>query len=260
MTEIAQFLPRDKQDTPGVLGVSRDYRLRWMDFDRYERILPFAIMDIFQDVALHQSEEMGIGYEDMMAHRVFWAIIRQKIEIVRQPGHYQMVTARTWPHSLSRFSFMRDNSLRDADGNLLAKCSAEYVLMNIDTRKFVKVTDILHNDYVFDDARAFEGKLRKLPDFEPDEAGMHTIVPSYSDVDKNGHVNNALYARYVMDALAPDEALSLRTFQIDYRHEVLEGVPLTMCTRWEGTTARVKGVRQDGEIAFACVLEFEAAQ
>ena len=258
MSELALFLPRDKQDTPGVPGLSRDYRLRWMDFDRYEHIQPFAVMDIFQDVALHQSEEMGIGYEDMMEHRVFWAIIRQKIEIVRQPGHYQMVTARTWPHSLSRFSFMRDNSMRDEEGNLLAKCSAEYVLMNIDTRKFVKVTDVLHREYAFDDARAFEGKLRKLPDFEADEAGMRTVVPSYSDVDKNGHANNALYARYVMDALAPDESLSLRTFQIDYRHEVLEDDPLTLYTHWDGATAKVKGVRSDGETAFACVCTFDA--
>ena len=257
MSEIALSLPRDKQDPPGVLGLSRDYRLRWMDFDRHERIQPFAIMDIFQDVALHQSEDMGIGYEAMMEHRVFWAIIRQKIEIVRQPGHYQMVTARTWPHSLMRFSFMRDNSLRDEEGTLLAKCSAEYVLMNIDTRKFVKVTDVLHGEYSFDEARAFEGKLRKLPGFDMEGAGTHTVVPGYSDVDKNGHVNNALYARYAMDALAPDESLSLRTFQIDYRHEVLEGAPLTMRTRWDGTTAQLIGMGPDGETAFACVCTFD---
>ena len=259
MSEIALVLPRDKQDTPGVVGLSRDYRLRWMDFDRYGRIQPLAIFDIFQDVALYQSEAMGIGYEAMMAHRVFWAIIRQKVEIVRQPDHYQVVTARTWPHSLSRFSFTRDNSLRDEAGNLLAKASAEYVLMDIDTRKFVKATDILHDDYVFDDARAFEGKLRKLPDFDADEGGISVITPSYSDMDKNGHVNNAMYARFVMDALAPEEAKELRSFQIDYRHEVLAGAPLAMHTHWEGCNAQVKGVREDGEIAFACMLEFAEA-
>ena len=257
MSEIALVLPRNQQDTPGVLGLSRDYRLRWMDFDQYERILPFTIFDIFQDVALYQSEEMGIGYEDMMAHRVFWAVIRQKMEIVRQPDHYQVVTARTWPHSLTRFSFMRDNSMRDEGGNLLVKASAEYVLMNIDTRKFVKVTDILHNDYSFDDARAFEGKLRKLPDFEADEDGIGTAIPGFSDMDKNGHVNNAMYARYVMDALDPGADLALRTFQIDYRREVVEGVPLTMHTHWDGSTAQAKGVYEDGEIAFACKLEFD---
>ena len=257
MSEIALVLPRDKQDTPGVLGVSRDYRLRWMDFDRNERIQPFAILDIFQDVALYQSEDMGIGYEDMMAHRVFWAVIRQKIEIIRQPDHYQVATARTWPHSLSRFSFMRDNSLRDEAGNLLAKGSAEYVLMNIDTRKFVKVTDILHEDYAFDDVRAFDGKLRKLPDFEADEGGVRTVVPSFCDVDKNGHVNNAMYARYAMDALNPGADLALRTFQIDYRREVVEGVPLAVHTHWEGTRAQAKGVYEGGEIAFACTLEFD---
>ena len=256
MSELALKLPREQQDTPGVIGVSLDYRLRWLDFDRYGRLQPSAVMDIFQDVALVQSEDMGIGYEDMLEHRVFWAVIRSKLEIVAQPENYQVARARTWPHSLSRFSFSRDNSLRDEEGNLLAKASAEYVLMNIDTRKFVKVTDVLQGEYAFDDARAFGEKLRKLPDFEADPDGVSVFTPGFADIDKNGHVNNALYARFAMNAVAPREDEALKTFQIDYRHELVADEPLEMHVRREGSTARVKGVRMDGEIAFTSVLEF----
>ena len=54
-----------------ALGMDRDYRLRWMDFDQYGRLQPFALLDMCQDVATLQAEEMGIGHDEMLARGVF---------------------------------------------------------------------------------------------------------------------------------------------------------------------------------------------
>ena len=129
MSELPLVLPRDQQDVPGVPALSLDYRLRWMDFDRYGRIKPFAVLDLFQDVATLQADNQGIGYEDMLAKGVFWVVIRSKFEIVRQPERHSTVTVRTWPHSPSRFSFLRDFSMRDEEGALLIKATSEWVFM-----------------------------------------------------------------------------------------------------------------------------------
>ena len=134
-----------------AIAMELDYRLRWMDFDRYGRIQPFAVLDIFQDLATVQAEDMGIGRDDMMAKGVFWAVVRSKFEIVKPPSHYQVVTARTWPHTMSSFSFMRDFSIRDEAGDLLIKASSEWVLMDIESRKFVKVTDHYTGSEDFDE-------------------------------------------------------------------------------------------------------------
>ena len=44
-----------------TIAMERDYRLLWMHFDRYGRMQPAAILEIFQDLAIAHAEELGIG-------------------------------------------------------------------------------------------------------------------------------------------------------------------------------------------------------
>lgn len=239
------------------LGMELDYRLRWMDFDQHGRVQPVALLDIFQDVATVQAEDMGIGRSGMLEKGVFWAVVRSKFEIVKPPSHFQVVTVRTWPHTPTRFSFLRDFMMCDASGDLLVKAATEWVLMDIASRKFVSVKDYYDGPEDFDEARAFDRKPRKIADFAEGNRPVHTVVPSYSDIDLNGHVNNARYANYVIDALNPGEQGAVKTFQLDYRHEVLPGVPLAMHTLVEEGRVLSKGVNPAGETAFACAIELQ---
>lgn len=241
-----------------ALGLELDYRLRWMDFDQHGRIQPAPLLDIFQDVATVQANDMGIGRDEMTKHGVFWAVVRSKLEIVRAPSHFQVVTVRTWPHTPTRFSFLRDFSMRDAEGELLVKATSEWVLMDIETRKFVSILDYIRGYDDLDEARAFERKPRKVPHFEEGNQPVYTIVPSFSDIDLNGHVNNAMYANYVVDALNLGADGAMKTFQIDYRHEVLPGVPLAVHTLVEEGRILSQGVNPDGQIAFASLIELDS--
>lgn len=238
-----------------ALGMELDYRLRWMDFDRYGRMQPASVLDIFQDLATIQAEDMGIGRDDMMAKGVFWAVVRSKFEIVKAPSHYQVVTARTWPHTPTRFSFMRDFSLRDEEGDLLVKATSEWVLMDVESRKFASVKDYYAGSTDFSEERAFEKRPRKIRAFDEGNRPTCTIVPRFSDLDLNGHVNNARYANYVVNALKPTGEGSIKTFQIDYRHEVLAESPLEMHTLVEDDQVLSKGINEDGDVAFACAID-----
>ena len=237
------------------MSMELDYRLRWMDFDRHGRFQPTAALDIFQDVATIQAESMGIGRDAMVSRGVFWAVVRSKLEIVKTPSHFQVVTARTWPHTPTRFSFLRDFTMRDQAGDLLAKATTEWVLMDIESRKFASVKDYYDGPADFDEARAFERKPRKIADFEEGNRPAITVVPRYADIDINGHVNNARYANFAIDALNPDERHAVRTLQLDYRHEALANVPLVVHTLVEDGRVLSKGVNEDGIIAFASLIE-----
>ena len=116
------------------LSKELDYRLRYLDFDRYGRIQPTAVLDLLQDVATVHAEEIGIGRDAMVARGVFWAVVRLKYEIVRDPEYFSVVRVRTWPHTLTNFSFLRDFSICGENGELLIKASSEWVLMDVETR------------------------------------------------------------------------------------------------------------------------------
>ncbi|MBO4364803.1 MAG: hypothetical protein J5804_00740 [Eggerthellaceae bacterium] len=240
-----------------ALSMQLDYRLRWMDVDRYGRIKPSAVLDILQDVATLQANSMGIGNADMQAKGVFWVVVRLKYEVVRQPHRLQVVTARTWPHTPSRMSFLRDFAVFDEEGELLIKASSEWVVLDIETRSFVRMTDIYDGPEDFCEDRAFERKPRKIASFEGNLKRSCTLLPQYCDMDQNGHVNNARYADLAMNALNPGPEGEIVSFQIDFRHEVLPDTLLDMQVLVEDGIARIKGVRDDGDIAFACEMTFE---
>lgn len=242
------------------LGMELDYRLRLLDFDRYGRIQPVSVLDVFQDLATIQAADMGIGREDMMAKGVFWAVVRSKFEIVKPSRPYHVVHARTWPHTPTRFSFLRDFSMQDENGDLLVKATSEWVLMDVRERKFVSVKDYYDGPFDFYEDRSFDRKPRKVADFEEGNLPVHVITPRFSDIDVNGHVNNARYASYVVDALDLGEGDAIKTFQIDYRHEVLPDVPLSIHAFANDGQVLSKGVNAQGQIAFACAAELVTAQ
>ena len=238
-----------------ALQMQRDYRLRWMDFDRYGRLQPAAVLDLFQDMAVLHAEELGIGRDAMLERNVVWVVVRTKMEIVRQPSHFQVVTVRTWPHSLSKFSFIRDFALCDEDGELLAKASQEWVLMDVTTRKFASAKDSYTGPTDFCEERMFPKKARKAPSFDEGNRPVVQVVPGYTDIDVNGHVNNAMYADYIVNAYSPGEDDCIKTLQIDYRYEVLPNEPLALHTLVEGNQVLVKALDGAGTVAFAAVLE-----
>lgn len=239
-----------------ALEMTLDYRMRWMDFDRYGRVQPWALLDLFQDMATAHAVELGIGGEDMMSRGVFWAVVRSKFEVVSEPHHHQRVVVRTWPHSLSRFSFIRDFTMADESGDTLVKATTEWVLMDIETRKFVSAKDYYAGPTDFSEDRSFPKKPRKVSGFDEGNRAEAIIVPAYCDIDVNGHVNNAMYARYVVNALDPGEVGAVKTFQIDYRQEARLGSPLRVQTLVEDGRVLTKGIREDGETSFASEIVY----
>lgn len=239
-----------------VIDMKRDYRLLWMNFDRFGRMQPAALLEIFQDLAIAHAEELGIGRSAMLEKGVVWVVIRTKLEVLQEPKYNTVVTARTWPHSLSKFSFIRDFTIHDQEGNELVKATQEWVLMDFKTRKFASAKDAYSGPCDFDEARAFAQKPRKISDFEIEGEPALVVVPSYTDIDVNGHVNNAVYPNYVMNALNPGPEGSMRTFQVDYRHEVLPGVPVSMYVHEEDGLVRVKALSPENVVLFASALEY----
>lgn len=240
-----------------TLEMSLDYRLRWLDFDRYGHMRPESILDVFQDAATLQAEDMGIGRADMLAKGVFWAVVRLKYIVVHEPERFQIVTVRTWPHTLSSFSFLRDFQMLDEAGKLLVKARTEWVVMDSESRKFARVKNLYTGPTDFSTDRALDEKLRKVPDFEAGNRPVRSVVPAYTDIDANGHVNNARYTNFIVDALDPEPGKAIKSLQIDYRHEALPNTPLDVHTLVENERVLSKGVREDGNVSFACAIELE---
>lgn len=243
-------------DTELTVDLTTTVPLRITDFGRYGRLKPSAVLCLFQEAATKQAEVMDIGRDAMEQRGVFWAVVRTYYEIIEQPRIYSDVQVRTWPHTPSRFSFLRDYTISSLDGELLVRGTSEWVLMSMETRSFVALSEVYEApDYLLTE-RNFDKKPRKLRDFDAEVLEPFVVIPPYTSIDVNGHVNNTVYADYPFDAINPDARHSIRSFQIDYRHEVCAGKPLSIYTMIEDGAILTKGMSDAGEIMFSARTGF----
>lgn len=234
----------------------KNYDLRTSDFDCFGNILPGAVLDIFQDIAGRHSQTLKVSTDDLKSKSLIWVLVKVKFEISGKPRMHQQVRVKTWPLPPSRVTLRREYLISDEEGNVLIRGASEWALVHSQRRRIMPATGIYNiseGDFCTDDA--IEGKLTKIQNFTPEDAGF-TIIPRFCDIDVNGHVNNTKYANFVMDALSPEKG-EISSFQIDYHREVLKGCDLKVHTDRKQKEVTALGKNKEGEIMFSCYLSFK---
>ena len=227
-----------------------EYTLRTNDFDCRRKLMPSAVLDLFQNAAGRHAYELGVGFDAMLQKDVLWVIVRVRFQILRTPPLYSRVKITTWPLPPTRASCRRDYVIEDEGGQTVVKGTSEWVFMHSTERKLLPATDIYPLDE-FCDTLALEDKTSKLRDFEP-EGQPFDLTAGFCDLDMNGHVNNTKYANFVLDAVPLREDEEIEFFQLDYRKEVRAGEKLSLLSRRNEGEIVAKGLGEDGGVRFAC--------
>lgn len=234
----------------------KEYYLRASDFDKYNRIKPSAVLELFQDAAGQHALEIGVGFDALIERSYLWAITRIKFKIILNPRSYQKVIIKTWPLAPNRLSYRREYCIESESGEKLIVGSSKWVIMHSEKRRLIADPNVYPFTDGFHTELMFEDKLSKVHDFEVTDL-PRVVNAGFSELDVNNHVNNTKYANFIMDAISPSESDELETFQIDYRKEVLEGTSLQIHYAREGNETLAKGINDNNDIMFACKLIFK---
>ena len=229
----------------------KKYILRANDFDKFDRIMPSAILDLFQDAAGRHAEEIGVGLEDMFRRSYLWVIVRIKFKILSAPKRYQEVTVKTWPLPPDKLHYRREYCMENEAGERLVVGSSEWVVVHSEKRRFVSDPDLYSFKEGFCEERMFPEKLGRIKDFEA-VGEPRKINPGFCELDINNHVNNTKYANYVLAAINPEKDDEIEEFQIEYRKEVMEGEELNIYHLKDGNEILAKGESCDGSLMFSC--------
>ncbi|MEF2655596.1 MAG: thioesterase [Eggerthellaceae bacterium] len=242
-----------------TIAYEQTYQLRTGDFDRYARLQPAAVLDVFQDAAGVNAESVpGMNWKELSEAGLFWAITRIKYEVLETPQIHEQITARTWPLAPNRMGFQREYTIKGLDGRPLVNATSEWVMIDRETRAFASARDFYQDRGIFDFSTEtlFDKKIRKIRNFDWQEQEPALVVtPSFTDIDINGHVNNSRYTNFVMNALDLKEDEAIHTFQIDYRHEIHQGIKIALYTHREENTITVLGIDPEETCMFAAKIE-----
>ena len=228
------------------------YELRAADFDCHDRIHPASILSLFQDVAGIHANELGIGFDALMASKTIWVLTKVCYRMVGTPRRYERVRVRTWPLRPGRVNFRREYCIETMDGHVLVQGTSEWVVVHSEKRRVLPAADVYPSDDYCTDT-CFPGRLAKVPLFDVEGEGRE-VVPGFTQLDINGHINNTCYADFVMDALSPAADTAVTGLQIDYHRELMAGQRFTLHLHREGEVLLACG-SAEGERMFSCRLQ-----
>ena len=190
--------------------------------DISRRLKPASFMDLAQEAATLHANILGFGYDDLIVSGNAWIISRMRVVFVDTPKWREDVTLATWHKGLNRLFFLRDFLMTDNDGNVKVKATTSWLVLNLDTRRLVRDPKLL------DEGKTCTENVIETPadkvvmrkDAEVKLVMEHEAA--YSDLDMNGHVNNAMYMQWAMNAVNYEISSErpVKEFTINFNHEI----------------------------------------
>ena len=204
---------------------TQNFTIPCYDTDASWRLKPTSFMNLAQEAAGLHAVHLGFGYDDLIVNNPAWILSRVHIEFLDTPKWRENITLTTWHKGLNRLFYLRDFILTDGNGKERVKATTSWLVLNLETRRLVRDPQLMEEGTVnLENAIETPADKVQLPkDVEPVLAFEHVV--GYSDVDMNGHANNAMYMQWAMDAVDYDiaSARPVRELTINFNHETKAG-------------------------------------
>ena len=205
----------------------QQFRIEDIHLDCFGRVKPSVLLYFAQEVSGRHAELLGVGWDILAEKQLFWAILRNHIQVERLPSAGEAITLETWPMPTTRAAYPRATVAYDSKGQVLFRSTAIWVLMNTQTR-----TMILPGKSGVDVQGILRGTELPAPGSRspvclPNRS--HRSV-GYTLLDRNGHMNNTRYLDWVDDLLPADfhRDHPVRAFTVCYLAEAREGQTLEL--------------------------------
>ena len=208
----------------------KDYVIGPTDVDRYQQLKPSRMLLFIQDISGLHSEALSFSYESLAQRGIFWAVIRHRVQITRMPKEKEIIRMETWPMPTTRVAYPRSTVAYDQQGNELFRSICLWVLMDLNNRSMlipknsgIDITGITTGTELPTPKSLLPKPLCRIT--------SRQVV--YSDLDRNGHMNNARYLDWI-DDLTPSsfhEAHPMKELTMCYINEALEQQTLDLT--WE---------------------------
>ena len=207
-----------------------DFEVNDLCVDRYGRLKPSAILFLAQEVAGMHCMELKLDYDTLAQRRLFWAVTRHKVQVSRTPHWGEKLHLETWPMPTTRVAYPRSMVAYDSQGRECFRSISIWVLMDMDTRHMI----LPGNSGII-----VAGTIRggELP--APNGLILKTLGSSrsrsvcFTDLDRNGHMNNTRYMEWVDDLLpsAFHARHNVKEFTVCYLSEAREGQEMSL--KWD---------------------------
>ena len=208
-----------------MIRYTEKFTIPCYDTDAAWRLKPASFMNMAQEAAGRHAVYLGFGYDDLIKSNTAWILSRVHVEFPDTPLWRDEITLTTWHKGLERLFFLRDFVLTDNTGKVRAKAATSWLVLNLETRRLVRDPKLVEEGTVCrDNACDTSAEKVQMPkDIDLQHVMDHIVA--YSDIDTNGHANNAMYMQWAMDAVDYETSSTrpVKSFTINFNHETKAG-------------------------------------
>ncbi|HEX2927618.1 MAG TPA: acyl-ACP thioesterase domain-containing protein [Ruminiclostridium sp.] len=242
----------------------KSYHVEYGDTDYYKRLKLSSLFNYFQDVASLHSEIANLSIEKLQAeYGAAWVMIRILLDINRLPVSNENIQIETWPIQPRKMEIERNFIVRDMDGNILVSAVSGWVVLDMEKREMMKIDSVITQQYpVFLETKATDrkmGRLKPKGELQP----VYKKHVGFSDIDINGHVNNAKYIDYISDCFSLEKhgEYNIKSIQVNYVNEAVAGDTISLYRDISEMSNTDKAVYiegtddKDGKVFFKAYIE-----
>jgi len=214
------------------LITNKEYEIHFYEINYKRKALITSIVNFFGDIAITQSEEIGMGLDYLSENKLAWVIYKWDITMIRYPLINEKIIVRTWPFSFRKFYAYRQYDILDEAGKVIGKANSVWFLIDILRRKPKSISSEIYAAYGVSEGNRESvdfGKL-KSPAIIHEEKSFNV---RYSDIDTNKHVNNAKYIDWCIETVPLNIVLdyTLENIKVIYEKETTYGEMIKVSTQ-----------------------------
>jgi acyl-ACP thioesterase len=217
-------------------------KVNFYDLDAKGNVKLTALLKYINIASFDIAEVVGAGMKDTLKYGMVFVLQRFGMKINKLPKMDDILIIKTWPSESTRSAFIRQGEILDTSGNKMLEWESLWVLIDINERK-IKRPSALPAEFPQYGNLGVEVRTEriKLP-----EAGMlvasYTHIVRYSELDVNGHMNNAVYGDLVSNLLNGEELEGGQVVQFNYINEAKLGDELLVEYMLLNSSAQDDGV------------------
>lgn len=233
---------------------NEQFMINFYDCDINENIKLSKILALASDGAGKEYVYRGITHEKMLSEKQIMLLSRYHVKINRLPKSNEIITLKTWENGVEGPLVLRGCEFIDSNKKPCVEISSTWFIVNPDTRVFIRPKNFKFkvfnncnksNDCSFCKKLFFdESKLNYV--------GNHKVT--YSELDGNGHLNNANYANIIYDLLMELSGLfKVNDFFINYVKEAKVNDVINLYTYNERNIVHIIG-KVNNNVSFVCEI------
>ncbi len=195
--------------------------------DSNDRMTIWGLAQMLQEVAQSHSSTSNVGYFDLMKQHKAWVLTKMYFQVHEMPYLGEHIKLKTWARDYDGLYARRETEIIGEDGQVKVAVSAYWVIINFDTRKVLRLNDIMADFEHHPEKATDRDSIQRLkcPEMEDTDI-VDNIVVRNSMIDHTSHVNNAEYIKWICDTLpGADKSVHvpIKNFEIHFHTETHRG-------------------------------------